>query len=75
MALLRKIFDRNPNWRRNNKPYVEPTEEQKEIMAYEERLNRIRRKRAMQKLGMMCATVEAMAPGALERTSEEMKFL
>lgn len=66
MALLRNIFNKTPLWRRNNRPYVEPTEEQK-------RLKAIQREKSRKDLAMMFGTIEALCPGVINNTMKQMK--
>lgn len=74
MALLRRIDVRDRYWRRNRQPCVEPTEEQKHLEAMR-RKEAIKRVRSTQmKFMTMMGTIEAMAPGAIERTSRMMEW-
>lgn len=74
MALLRRIDARDRYWRRNRQPYVEPTEEQKQIEARhrEEAIRSVRS--AQMKFAAMMGTIEAMAPGVIERTTQMMNW-
>lgn len=73
MALLKKIHARNVWWRYNNKPYVEPTDEQKRLQAEETEARRLRIKQTEMKLVSMLGTIESLCPGVMERTHEMMK--
>ena len=73
MALLKKIHARNVWWRYNNKPYVEPTDEQKRLQAEWADARRLRIKQTEMKLAGMLGTIESMCPGVMERTHELMK--
>lgn len=72
MALIRRINERDRYWMRNRQPYVEPTEEQKQLEA----VNRLERlqfaKEFEMRLATVFGTINRMAPGALERTHRMM---
>lgn len=73
MALLRMIHNNDIWWRYNNKPYVEPTEEQKRLQAEESEARRLRIRQTEIKLASMLGTIESFCPGVIERTHEMMK--
>lgn len=73
MALLKKIHSKNIWWRYNNRPYVEPTEEQKRLKTEQDELRRLRARQSEMKLVNMLGTIESMCPGVMERTHDLMK--
>lgn len=74
MALLKKIHSRNIWWRYNNRPYVEPTEEQKRLQAEQGEIRRLRARQSEIALAGMLGTIEALCPGAMERAQDLMKI-
>lgn len=75
MALLRMIHNKDIWWMYNNKPYVEPTEEQKRLQAEEAEARRFRLRQAEMKLACMLGTIESFCPGVIERTHKMMKTI
>lgn len=60
MALLRNIHNRYIWWRYNNKPYVEPTEEQKRLQDEQAEARRLSLRQSEEELAHMLGILEKL---------------